>query len=985
MNKVDVSSARTGTFQDKGLKCMYTNLDSFNNKRSELEVRIAQTKPDIIGLTEIKPKHATWELTAQELTLYGYTTYVNLEGRGMALHVKDSIRSSEVNSGTCSDGSLWCELKLKDRDKLIVGVVYRSPSSTEEQNKKLEIKIAEVVSSKPTHLLIMGDFNYPSIDWDSQTSEGTLEERRFLDGFRDWYLFQHVAQPTHYRAMQTANILDLIFTSEEGMIDEIQYNEPIGKSHHLTLEWTLKCYVVPTVTKILKFSYEKGNYSGMREILGAENWDELLTDRTVDEQWSIISEKITCAVNTFVPHKLVSNERLKHKRPTWMDDRLLSRIKKKKSAFDRYRQTREGQDYLEYARARNSAKAEARRAIRDYEREIAKRAKQNPKAFYKYANSKMKTRTKITDLKTKDGSEVTTDKGKAEEFNRFFSSVFIDEDLNSIPRFTPSPANNQLLNFEVRDAEVYDLLKKIRVDKSPGPDNLHPRILHECATELTGPLSRLFRNSLESGALPTEWKTAHITPIFKKGRRSDASNYRPISLTSVCCKTMEKLVRNELLRHMISNRFLSEKQHGFVHGRSCTTQLLKVVDKWTEILDEGGEVDTVFLDFAKAFDTVPHQRCLAKLQGYGMGGKVLEWIRQFLTGRRQRVTVSGSFSTWADVVSGVPQGSVLGPVLFVCYINDLPETITSFLYMYADDTKVFRKVNCDSDREALQRDLNQLDEWAKSWQLSFNVEKCKVMHFGGQNSMNYEYTMTTADGRTSTLLETKEEKDLGVWVDNSLKPANHVAHAVKKANQILGLIRRTFTYMDSKLMKQLFTALVRPHLEYGNVVWHPYLKKDIELIEGVQHRATRMVPGLAKLAYEERLRIMNLPSLVYRRIRGDGIEVYKYVHGIYQVDSEEILPRNKTTGVSTRGHSLKLQKRGSKGQLRANFFGIRTVNLWNSMPENVVTAPTTNSFKNRIDRHYADTRFSTDTVRMQWSHCDRDRQDRSTGSLPTTD
>jgi hypothetical protein len=313
------------------------------------------------------------------------------------------------------------------------------------------------------------------------------------------------------------------------------------------------------------------------------------------------------------------------------------------------------------------------------------------------------------------------------------------------------------------------------------------------------------------------------------------------------------------------------------------------------------------------------------------------------------VGVNGSFSGWTEVRSGVPQGSVLGPALFVCYINDLPETISSFVYMYADDTKIFRRVDKEQEVSTLQRDLDQLVEWTQQWQLSFNTEKCKVMHMGGNRNGEAKYKMEGVNKVIGTLQVTTEEKDLGVWITNTLKPSNHIAHIVQRANQTLGLIRRTFTYMDCRLMKQLFTSLVRPQLEYANVVWHPCLKKDIESLEKVQHRATRMVPGLAKLPYEERLKRMDLPSLTYRRTRGDAIEVYKYLHGIYKVDSTTMLPLEISAGMKTRGHTLKLEKRRCRTQLRSNFFGFRVVDIWNSLPDSVVTATSTNVFKHGFD------------------------------------
>ena len=326
----------------------------------------------------------------------------------------------------------------------------------------------------------------------------------------------------------------------------------------------------------------------------------------------------------------------------------------------------------------------------------------------------------------------------------------------------------------------------------------------------------------------------------------------------------------------------------------------------------------------------------------------MNWIGHFLVGRKQRVGVAGSYSEWSSVLSGVPQGSVLGPLLFVCYINDMPDTVTSFIYMYADDTKMFRQINDKSDTVALQNDLDKLVKWADEWQLHFNVNKCKVMHIG--KSKETSCMTMSADSERSHLAETQLEKDLGIWFSSDLKPSVHVAKAVSKANQILGLIRRTFTYIDIPLMKQLFISLVRPQLEYGNVIWHPTLRKDKDMIEAVQRRATKMIPGLAKLSYEERLRRMDLPSLEYRRIRGDAIETFKYLHGKYSVNTVTLLLRHEPKGMTTRGHSLKLQKRECHSNIRQNFFSFRVVNMWNSLPEEIVMADSVNCFKGRFDR-----------------------------------
>ena len=257
----------------------------------------------------------------------------------------------------------------------------------------------------------------------------------------------------------------------------------------------------------------------------------------------------------------------------------------------------------------------------------------------------------------------------------------------------------------ITDKNVEKILKT-----TPG---LHPRPLVEMANELVEPFRELFAKSLDEGVLLQCWKEGNITPVFKKGKKHITGNYRPVSLTSVACKMMEQLVRNEVMEHTLTNNLLSSFQHGFVHGRSCTTRLLAVLDKWTEAIEQGESIDAIYLDFAKAFDMVPHQRLLVKLKGYGICGKVLQWIAAFLDGRRQRVIINGSTSSWSPVTSGIPQGSVLGPILFVCYINDMPEVVDSPVHIFVDDTKIYRQITTQSDQETLQADLKQLEEWSK--------------------------------------------------------------------------------------------------------------------------------------------------------------------------------------------------------------------------------------------------------------------------------
>ena len=360
-------------------------------------------------------------------------------------------------------------------------------------------------------------------------------------------------------------------------------------------------------------------------------------------------------------------------------------------------------------------------------------------------------------------------------------------------------------------------------------------------------------------------------------------------------------------------------------------------------MNEGRSSDVIYLDFAKAFDKVPHQRLLVKLRAHGVDGVLLTWIGSWLRDRKQRVCMRGSSSSWCRVSSGVPQGSVLGPILFLVFINDLDVGIRSDIWKFADDTKILRVVEEDGGADMLQSDLDRLVDWSNTWQMQFNEKKCKVMHIGRRNKM-FRYSMNQ-----HVLDETVEERDLGVMMSSDLKPSVHCRLAYNRANGILGLIRRTFMYRDPQTLLCLYKTMVRPHLEYAVSAWSPQYKKDNVLLERIQHRFTRMIPGFAGLSYEERLLRLGLWSLEERRNRADLIEVFKILAG---VSASPVLGSMFVVDGSgrTRGHSKKLIKNRSNCNIRKHFFSERVINRWNSLPQESVDAVSVNSFKNGLGK-----------------------------------
>jgi hypothetical protein len=486
------------------------------------------------------------------------------------------------------------------------------------------------------------------------------------------------------------------------------------------------------------------------------------------------------------------------------------------------------------------------------------------------------------------------------------------------------------------------ILKKLDEQSTPGPDELHPRIMKHLAQYISSPLAKLFRKSIDDGRLPAAWKTAIVKPMFKGGTKSDPANYRPVSLTSVICKVLERIVKEEIECHFRDAGLWAPEQHGFQRGKSCTTNLLLARERWAKSVDAGGSIDVIYVDFSKAFDRVPHQRLMLKLASYGISGKIYTWIGDFLSGRTMRVKVNDCLSESVICTSGVPQGSVLGPELFKVYVNDLPQHISTTCLMYADDLKIWSEVITDDDVEVLQPALNELNLWSDQWLLPINYDKCCVLPVGRRQPVGIYHL------GGYLLRESMVERDLGVMVTPDLKSAEESKRKALAASKLLWSIRRSFQRITPELFRRLFTSHVRPILEYGQPAFCPITKRECQLLERVQRRGTKAVEGLQKVPYPNRLEKLGLFSLHYRRLRGDLLYTWRILRGLLGNELREYFDVMDKT--NRRGHSYKLYKHRRTRLNPLVTLSTRVVNVWNDLPDELVSTETEQEFKRKLDK-----------------------------------
>ena len=840
--------------------------------------------------------------------------------------------------------SQHCNFSLFDknmRKPLNFTLFYRSPNSSQENNSDF----VKLIKNSKKNCFVIGDANYPKLkdmyyvecrdDIPSKLSSGQLCVNAAVD--------KHMVQIVDFETHIKGNTLDIVYTDIPDSVISCESLGNLGNSDHtiIRLEILFDPKFVASSEKIR--NWRRGDTEGLSEHLAQVDFGQLLQEKNVNDGWETFQATISEAIDRYIP--LVA--RRKKGDPPWVTRDLKRLLRRKRRRWRRYVKDRSEVNYSDFKREEKECKKAVQAAKRKFERALAEN--KDKRQFNSYVKSKSKCRANVGPLKV-DGKLVSESKEMAEALNKFFTSVFTKSDGEESRPQSGGECRNILSDFRFVATKVKKKLDKLKPESAPGPDGVTAHFLKNYSAHIAPALAILYNKSMEEGVLPDVWRLANVTPIYKKGSKASTGNYRPVSLTSIPCKIMESCLRDAVMEHFNQNSLIKSSQHGFMPAKSVTTNLLEFFEKATAEVDEGNPMDIIYLDFAKAFDKVPHGRLIQKLHAHGVTGKILTWIQSWLTDRKQRTVLNGETSDWAPVESGVPQGSVLGPLCFLVYINDIDSCadLVTIINKFADDTKVGHKVKNANDAAVLQQCLDQLHEWAGAWGMAFNVQKCKVMHLGKKN-IQAEYTMN------GVALETTEvERDIGVLMSDNLKPSTQCREAARRANGVLGQIARAFHYRNKGTLIDLYKQYVRPHMEFAVPAWSPWNQADIDLLESVQRRAVKMVSGLRCKTYEDRLTELKLMSLEMRRHKYDLVQVFKIIHGYDKVDRETwfnlagAAPARVTRGTSD---PLNIVQKMAATDPRKNFFSLRVTRAWNELPSELKRAPSVESFKRQIDSY----------------------------------
>lgn len=899
------------------------------------------------------------EITDPEIFMPGYTVIrcdrSNRIGGGVCLYLRESIIFDIL---LCYSNSI-CELLIVKliKPELIIILLYRPPSCDCSNFEDIIHKMFNCMynlSSPLPNIILLGDFNLPKMDWlNPRHCFVTRALCPFIDSF---FLEQLVHEPT-----RKDNILDLIFSNSD-VINSIDICSTFISDHCLLSVQTTIPQITTHCAPVLNppssvfdmLNFKRCNWEVLCTELSNINWSSLLSNCLNKHSFDIFIDAVANVCSQFIPlsknpqqyiSKFHRERKIMMKKRTKLRRQMLSTpscsIRNKLHSIE--------EDII------SSHSNE-----RNHEETIAvSKIKEDPNFFFRYAKRFSISKQVIGPFISSDGN-MTSDKQLIcfqllEQFNSVFSVALPDKIVTNPIDFFSETNDNELeslmTDITINEQIIIDAITEISISSAPGPDGIQASLWKNCSKELSVPLTILFRLSLDTGFIPDFLKRAAIVPIFKSGNKALPSNYRPISLTPILMKILERIIRKQVTAFLVRNGHLNQTQHGFREGRSCLSALLSVYDDLMNLFtDSPCSVDMIYLDFAKAFDKVDHGVLLHKLRDFGITGKLGVWFHSFLSNRKQFVRIQGGTSDDSTVLSGVPQGTVLGPLLFLILMSDIDSGVTtSKIISFADDTRLYNRISVTEDCDSLQTDLNSVYDWAVTNNMVFNSKKFQYISLYPRLTISSDIVNAYITPEMNLIDHVDHLKDLGIIMSSNCSFEQHIIELSKRCSSLCGWILRTFSSREPETMMTLFKSLVLSRLDYGSQLWSPSKLYQVNMIERVQRSFTKHIKGLYYCSYKDRLCALNLYSLQRRRERYIIIYIWKILENrvpnmVKPIDSYMSNRRGRLCSASHVGI-------GYTGTLAYTSFRWKGIRLFNSLPMYIrnITNCSPLTFKKKLD------------------------------------
>ena len=866
---------------------------------------------------------------------------------GVCVYVKSSLTYKrkpdlEIQDIEC----IWIELTLNQL-RLLIGVFYRPPNSGNDYLTKVEDSIHLALDCRPNDLVVVGDLNFNMLNQLSARKINSLCQQLGLD--------QTINEPTHFTE-NSSSLIDIMLVNNLDNLINSGVSDPFlnqNVRYHCPIYgiFKYKKYKVSSFKRTI-WQYDKGDYQDLKLNARKTQW-ETLKDFNINTYSKQLTNKVYELTKQSIPNKIVT---VKPSEPPWINSQIKRKIRSRKRAYRKARTSNNINHWNKFKRIRNEVTTFIRTTKKEHYDKLAVKLQSDnlsSRDWWKTLKSFITDNNKPAIPALADnGITVHDATAKANLLNDYFASQTHLPDENAI---VPNICNSQtrLSTLAFTAEEVRSVLDCLPLGKASGSDDINNRVLRELSNEVCTPLCDLFNRSIATGSFPSPWKEAHVCAVFKKGDPSLVCNYRPISLLSNIDKVFERLVFKHVYNFFLDTNFLSPFQSGFIPGDSTVNQLTYIYNAFCKALDEGKEVRAVFFDISKAFDRVWHKGLLAKLKGAGITGSLLNWFSDYLSDRKQRVIIPGVQSNWADVKAGVPQGSILGPLLFLVYINDIVSDIQSNIRLFADDTSLYLIVeHANVSADILNTDISKITEWAKSWIVSFNPTKTESLLISRKVNKTRHPSLSMAN---EEITEVSSHRHLGILLSNDGNWHSHIEYIKSKAWPRIHIMRKLKFVLDRKSLEKVYFCFIRPILEYADITWDNCTQYQKDELDKIQHEAMRIVTGTTKLAsirdlYNE----TKWQTLESRRQKHKLIMFFKMFNHLSPTYLSSLVPAlvSDISGYRLRNaNNLTIPPYRTK--LYAESFLPSVLHQWNSLPQSIRDSDSVSSFKEALNKQDA--------------------------------